>query len=189
MKLIVCQHEWVKHCRLRYRCDPPMGYHFEEAHFPLSRALGGSRTVRLWYPDHIVQGCLQTWELNYPCLDPRKVNREREVVLTVYPEHLGLYERTLSWCQSFFAKRLHDEKLDGKSVHASRIGKLSDPAIRVAASHAKKNEEGKSVHAVNLGKNFAGKFWWNNGEEHRRSSECPGEGWVRGRFTGHRRRV
>lgn len=183
------QSDWVNLCQCRYRCDPPTGYHFEEAHYPVSRALGGTETVRLWYPDHIVQGCLQTWESRYPCLDPRKVNQEREVIRAVYPEHLDLYDRTVSWCQGYFAKRLHDEKINGKSVHASRIGKLSNPAIRTAASHAKKTKDGKSVHAVNLGKTLQGKRWWNNGVEHRRSVDCPGDGWVPGRFTGHRRRV
>ncbi len=183
------QSEWVECCLSRYRCEPPEGYHFEEAHYPVSRAMGGTDTIRLWYPDHIIQGCLQTWELNYPCLDPRKVNLERGVIKEVYPEYLDLYEKTISWCQSFFAKRLHEEKVDGKSVHASRLGKLSDPSIRVAASHAKKTEDGKSAHAVNLGRKNLGKLFWNNGEENKRSEECPGEGWVRGRFTGHRRGV
>ena len=189
MDLITCQHEWVDICTTRYRCEPPVGYHFEDAHYPISKKLGGTNTVPLWYPDHIVQGCLQTWELKYPCIDPRKVNQEREIVRTAYPEYLDLYEKTLRWCQSYFAGRLHDRKINGKSAHASRLGKLSDPSIRVAASHAKKNKEGKSIHAVNLGKTLKGKRWWNNGVEHRRSADCPGEGWVPGRFTGHRRRV
>lgn len=189
MKLITCQHEWVRECQTRYRCEPPIGYWFEDAHYPLSKKMGGTSTVRLWYPDHIIQGCLQTWELRYPCLDPRKVNKERKVVRSVYPEHLDLFENTISWCQSFFAKQLHEDKVNGRSAHASRIGKLSDPAIRVSASHAQKTKDGKSAHAVNLGKTLTGKLWWNNGVEHCRSAECPGEGWVRGRFTGHRQRV
>lgn len=183
------QTSWVNSCQSRYRCNPPQGYHFEEAHYPVSRALGGTETVRLWYPDHIVQGCLQTRELNYPCLDPRKIKVEREIILEVYPEHLDLYDQTVSWCQSYFACSLHKEKVDGKSVHAQRLGKLADTSLATEASHAKKNKDGKSIHAVNLGKSLKGKRWWNNGTEHRRSAECPGEGWVLGRFTGHRQRV
>ena len=183
------QTSWVNSCQSRYRCNPPQEFHFEEAHYPVSRALGGTKTVRLWYPDHIIQGCLQTRESHYPCLDPRKIKIEYEIIQTVYPEHLELYRETLYWCQSFFAKRLHEEKLNGKSVHASRIGKLSDPTVRVSASHAQKNKDGKSTHAVNLGRTLQGKRWWNNGEQHRRSVNCPGEGWIPGRFTGHRRKV
>ena len=164
------QTSWVNSCQSRYRCNPPQGYHFEEAHYPVSRALGGTETVRLWYPDHIVQGCLQTLELEYPCIDPRKIKREREVIQAVYPEHIDLYDRTVTWCQSFFAK-------------------LTDHSVATSASHLNKNQEGKSIHAVNMGKTLKGKRWWNNGVKHKRSVDCPGEGWVPGRFTGHRKRV
>jgi hypothetical protein len=34
------------------------------------------------------------------------------------------------------------------------------------------------------GKKTKGKLWWNNGTEHRREYECPGEGWIRGRLPG-----
>ena len=32
------------------------------------------------------------------------------------------------------------------------------------------------------GKKTKGKLWWNNGVKQTRAFECPGEGWVRGRF-------
>jgi group I intron endonuclease len=36
-------------------------------------------------------------------------------------------------------------------------------------------------HIEALKKARAGKLWWNNGIERTRSSECPGEGWMRGK--------
>lgn len=33
-----------------------------------------------------------------------------------------------------------------------------------------------------------GTVWWNNGTEHKRSIECPGEGWVIGRIFKKRNR-
>jgi hypothetical protein len=101
MNLVTCQHEWVEQCQLRYRVDPPSGYHWEEAHYPLSRQLGGCETVRLWYPDHIVQGALQTLEHGYPCMDTRKERSERAILQSVYPEYLQVYEEAYYLCKSY----------------------------------------------------------------------------------------
>jgi hypothetical protein len=92
MKLITCQHEWVEVCTSRYRCDPPVGFWFEDAHYPLSEKLGGTFTVRLWYPDHIVQGALQTIEYNYPCIFTRNVD-ELKILTEVYPEYVETYKK------------------------------------------------------------------------------------------------
>lgn len=102
--MITCQHEWVDHCQARYRCEPPVGYHFENAHYPLSEKLGGTDTVPLWYPDHIVQGILQTLEYEYPCIDTRKYAIESKILGEVYPEYLDLYWEAYSYCKSFAAK-------------------------------------------------------------------------------------
>jgi hypothetical protein len=102
---ILCQHLWVEECLIRYRCDPPSGYHFEEAHYPLSAKLGETNTVRLWFPDHIVQGCLQTLELNYPCICTSKVHIERPIVEMVYPDYVSVYDDAYKLCQSFFGKK------------------------------------------------------------------------------------
>jgi hypothetical protein len=112
MTPITCQTDWVNHCQQRYRVDPPSGYHFENAHFPLSERLGGTETKLLWYPDHIVQGCLQTLNLGYPCIDVRKRSIEREIVLKEYPEYLELYDEAYKFCQTFAAKKLHEKEYE-----------------------------------------------------------------------------
>ena len=99
MNLITCQHEWVKHCQQRYRCDPPVGFWFEDAHYPLSRKLGGETTIPLWYPDHIVQGVLQTLEYNYPCIFTRNTDESR-ILADVYPDYLDLYWQAVFICKS-----------------------------------------------------------------------------------------
>jgi len=103
MKLVECQHEWVKHCRLRYRCDPPVGYWFENAHYPLSEKMGGTETIPLWYPDHIVQGVLQTIEYSYPCIFTRNVEEPR-ILSKVYPEYAYLYQQAAHLCKSYAGK-------------------------------------------------------------------------------------
>ncbi len=122
--MITCQHEWVKQCRLRYRCEPPTGYHFEKAHYPLSEKQGGTNTVLLWYPDHIVQGVLQTLGTNYPCIHTPKYKAETQVLSEVYPEYLSLYWEAYKLCKTYASKKAFEEKDEnGKSVNAVRAGR------------------------------------------------------------------
>lgn len=41
----------------------------------------------------------------------------------------------------------------------------------------------KSAAPNNPGKKTAGTRWWNNGTKHKRSTDCPGDGWVEGRIN------
>lgn len=41
----------------------------------------------------------------------------------------------------------------------------------------------KSAAPNNPGKKTSGTKWWNNGVRHKRSNECPGEGWYLGRIN------
>lgn len=131
MTIVSCQHEWVEQCQLRYKVEPPSGYHFENAHYPLSEKLGGTQTIPLWYPDHIIQGCLQTLNLDYPCLDTRQWEIERSIVAAVYPSYLSIYDEAYRKCKSYAGKKraaktnafLHEEKTtEGKSRHAVMMG-------------------------------------------------------------------
>jgi hypothetical protein len=169
MELITCQHEWVSHCKIKYRVDPPEGFHWENAHYPLSEKLGGMDTVLMWYPDHIVQGCLQTMEYGYPCIYTGRKKIERKILETVYPEYLGLYDQAYRVCQKYSGRRrglaVHSRKNEeGKSIKAVELGKMmaarnhsrkdelgrSLTALKASAiCHAEKNDEGKSVFAVN----------------------------------------
>lgn len=118
--MITCQHEWVEHCQIRYRVEPPVGYGFQDAHYPLSEKLGGTETVRLWYPDHIVQGCLQTLEFQYPCIDVRSREKERGILEREYPEYVCLYDKAYSFIQRFAATRR------GQTAARMRIGVHSE---------------------------------------------------------------
>ena len=103
MELILCQHEWVSQCLKRYRCEPPTGYWFEEAHYPLSKKLGGTEIIPLWYPDHIVQGVLQTIEYSYPCIFTRNVD-ELQILGSVYPEYISMYRKAEFISRSYAGK-------------------------------------------------------------------------------------
>ena len=124
MKLITCQHEWVAVCTARYRCDPPAGFWFEDAHYPLSLKLGGTETVRLWYPDHIVQGALQTIEYNYPCIFTRNTN-ELDILSEVYPEYISTYK------QAEFISRSYAGSLGAKAGFASESYKSSPEYLTI----------------------------------------------------------
>ena len=116
--MIRCQHQWVEQCQLRYKVEPPSGYHFENAHYPLSEKLGGTKTVPLWYPDHIIQGCLQTLAYDYPCIDTRKEHTERNVVKNVYPEYLSLYEEAYSLCKRYSGVKRGKQSVEmGLGIH------------------------------------------------------------------------
>jgi hypothetical protein len=147
MKLITCQHEWVETCTTRYRCDPPVGFWFEDAHYPLSQKLGGTETVRLWYPDHIVQGALQTIEHNYPCIFTRNTN-ELQILSDVYPEYVDIYKQaefiSRSYAGSLGAKAgfaseryksspeyLTPRRKSGLSAWENKVGAFSEEGIRL----------------------------------------------------------
>lgn len=170
--MITCQHEWVEQCQARYRCDPPAGYSYQDAHYPLSKGLGGTDTIKLWYPDHIIQGCLQTLEFQYPCIDTRVRDIESRIVEEVYPEYVELYWQVYKLCQSWAgqkgSKKTNEVKDElGRSVHAvanaCKMNSEKDPSGKsINASkgaqilndllHQEKTEEGKSRHAVKMGR-------------------------------------
>ena len=41
----------------------------------------------------------------------------------------------------------------------------------------------RSTAPNNVGKSTGNTYWWNNGTSHKRSSESPGEGWLKGRIN------
>jgi hypothetical protein len=101
MALITNQAEWVLRCLQSYEKGFPEGYRVEDAHFPRSKELGGNQTVKLWRPDHIVQGILQTIENKYPCIYPGDSKTERRILSETYPEYLPLYDQVYKFCQTF----------------------------------------------------------------------------------------
>ncbi len=123
MKLITCHHEWVLHCQAKYRVEPPQGYWWENAHHPLSERQGEANTERLWYPDHVVHGALQTLNTNYPCMHGCRVHQEREILAELYPEYSEIYEEAYVFCQRFFGERSLQLKVGchGRSEEEMRI--------------------------------------------------------------------
>lgn len=133
-KLILCQFQWVDECLTRYRVEPPVGYHFENCHFPRSEADGGKTTIRLWYPDHLIQGLLQTREYSKPGIYPGNFRKDSGVIAKVYPEYLGLYWETYRFCQSYA----------GTQTFRDQAG-IHDPA------HSEKVAEGRRKGGTTMG--------------------------------------
>jgi len=124
--MITCQHEWVEQCQLRYRCEPPSGYHFENAHYPLSERQGETNTLPLWYPDHIVHGVLQTLDTRYPCIHTPKYKQEIKILEKIYPEYLDLYWEAYRFCKKYASDRALEVKTkDGKPLGSYKGGLVS----------------------------------------------------------------
>lgn len=134
MEIITCQHEWVEQCQIRYRVEPPLGYHFEDAHYPEPECRNGIETVSLWYPDHIVQGALQTLNFQHPCMHGYRVQKERDILKEVYPEYLNIFEKAYAFCQKFASVRGCSKagKIGGRVTKQRGVG-IFDSEIRKQA--------------------------------------------------------
>jgi hypothetical protein len=125
MQIFYTQREFVEHCLIEYRCNPPVGYHWEDAHYPLP-AKDGDTTIRLWYPHHIIQGCLQTIELQKPCIHGSKRHKERVIIEKEFPEYLPLFDQAILVLQSYAGKRSTGDKKAGQRSLKEKTGILSD---------------------------------------------------------------
>ena len=129
--IVTCQHEWVELCQLRYRVDPPKGYHWEDAHYPEPECRNGIETVKLWYPDHIVHGALQTLNLQHPCMHGYRVHREREILTKEHPAYIDIYEEAYKFCQIYAGGKGCSKagKIGGRVTKERGVG-IFDPLIR-----------------------------------------------------------
>lgn len=92
--MIVCQHEWVKQCQLKYRYEAiPEGEHWEDAHYPVPACDNGTETISLWSRDHAVHGVLQSESLGRPCIHGYRINFDKPLIKNYYPEYLDLYNK------------------------------------------------------------------------------------------------
>jgi hypothetical protein len=141
---ILTQKEFVDSCFVKYRREiVPKGMKFEDAHYPTPKCKQGTETVPLWSCDHSLQGLFQSEELDYPCLDGRSRAKDIKNLEKFYPEYLPLFYKwdkiRLSRAGTASSVVRHAEKNEeGKSIAAVEAGK---------ASMLEKDEEGKSVHA------------------------------------------
>ena len=104
----------------------------------------GDATIPLLFDDHLQQGLYQSEEYGRCCFWVGDAKR----FLTHGPFVEGwfeLWDLYDKW-KGDNVKKLHEEKNEeGKSVHAISIGKKGG-----AATHKEKNEEGKSLHALKI---------------------------------------
>ena len=126
---ILTQKEFVDSCVAKYRWETiPEGMKFEGAHYPTPKCKKGTETTSLWSCDHTLQGLFQSEELDHPCLDGRSREKDIRNLELYYPEYIPLFYK---W----------------DKIRLSRAGTASS-----VVKHAKKNEEGKSIAAVESGK-------------------------------------
>lgn len=69
-----------------------------------------------------------------------------------------------------------------KKIAESKKGKhrSADTCKKIAESNKGKHHSAESRQKMS--KSWKGKYWWNNWISSKRSRECPGEGWTRGRL-------
>ena len=86
--------EFVDSCLIKYRHEIiPKGMHWEDAHDPLPKCLGGDTTKKLWLCDHILHNLLQREEFDTPCICGMTRERDLQILSKYYPEHLELYDK------------------------------------------------------------------------------------------------
>ena len=155
--MITCQHEWIQQCLIKYRYEPlPEGEHWEDAHYPIPECRNGTETVRLWSRDHAVHGFLQSEDLDQVCFHGFRRKTDRALIEEHYPEYLELCDRWFSDAQ----RRALQKAIDKDPEHQAKAGRVSgnrntengvlDRAREVL--HSDKDEQGKSKHAVKIGK-------------------------------------
>jgi hypothetical protein len=161
---VLNQHEFVGSCKAKYRYESlPPGQHWDEAHYPVPKCLGGVETVNLWSCDHSAHGVIQSLDLDHDCIHGYSRDKDLKNLEKYYPELLGLYEQVYQKKQSKAgqegAKLLHSLRgEDGKSIrmikhnqklHSLRTleGKSVLALNSIVKVHDQKDEEGKSVHA------------------------------------------
>lgn len=121
-ELILNQYEFVHQCFARYRNEPDANAKFEVAHFPKSREMGGTSTIRLTPQDHIVQGILATREFGVPNIYPGAFRRDTALLKEHYPEYLSLYWEVYAFCQSYAGiKTLQDKAGIHDPVHSEKV--------------------------------------------------------------------
>ena len=158
MNLITCQHVWVEQCLARYKNESPEGYHWEDAHYPIPRCQNGLETVRLWYPDHVIHGALQTLNLLHPCMHHKRISKEREIVGTIYPEYLELYEEAVRFFRTYAGKKGGQigGKIGGKISGKINGARARDQGKGMFSLSAKERREiasrvGKKVKELGIG--------------------------------------
>lgn len=84
--------------------------------------------------------------------------------------------RKNNWKYSEETKRKQSEKLLGKS----KPPRSESHNKNLSNSIKKLYQEGK---LSTIPPNHTGTKWWNNGKQNKRSKECPGEEWIRGKLN------
>ena len=72
----------------------------------------------------------------------------------------------------------HREKLSAslKAENNPFFGKQHDPELK-----KRMNEKTSQTMKGRMPKNIPTGYWWNNGDINKRSNDCPGEGWIKGK--------
>jgi hypothetical protein len=128
--------------------NPPQGYHWEDAHYPSPQRYG-EKTVRLWYPHHIIQGCLQTLELNEPCIHGCKRHKERQIVEVEFPEYLPLFDQAIAVLQKYANKKAQPKIRGNSEVGANGRKKCLELKLGVHSEEYRHSVEYKETRIHN----------------------------------------
>ena len=70
-----------------------------------------------------------------------------------------------------------------QKMSEARKGYHHSAEARKKMSEARKGKTLSAEHRQKMSKTWKGMLWWNDGVSCKRSKECPGEGWTRGRLS------
>lgn len=127
------QLEFVRKCMDKYFfTDIPPGQKWEEAHFPLPECLGGDDTVMLWSADHVVQGLLQSVELDHRCFHTYRNEFDIFNLTQYYPEYLGLFKEL----KFKFSRRQGKKAAElGVGIHGQSASQMTANGKKAAATN------------------------------------------------------
>lgn len=181
------------------------------AHCPYPKGMGETGYYLLW-EDHQHQGLLQSKDMGKRCFfqgHAKKWLKECHPIPEKYFELWEIYEEFISGSHNpMFGKprpklteegreRIRQSMLGnqwnvGKKLSPERVekirevhrGKTVSEETRRKISESKKGKSSEKIKesAKRASDKVKGTVWWNNGEVSKRSKECPGEGWVKGRL-------
>lgn len=192
------QHSFIQERKKFYQTNSlPEGEHFEDAHYPQPRCLGGEETVKLWSRDHSLHGVLQSEDLGHPCIHFAAESSDRHNIATFYPDYLPLYEKWLCALRSLGGKSsiqslggripcpgVNPSYLDGGNIKKVHDRRKTDPNYdEYIIHHCRVN--GAKGGAVS-GPTNRNKKWCNNGEIEKKYILGEGlpEGFTPGRLPG-----
>ena len=120
------------------------------------------------------------WQIIDVCAEEHLFSREG-MFQAFYNPKLSVVRE--AYCEDTLSENCPEKELP---VPTGWVTKGGIPWCKGRKFPGRGHSEKQKSHTANLHKKVVGTFWWNNGEVNKRTVECPGEGFVRGKLPSKR---